>query len=1233
MRTLFNIFPCQTNNGRNRGLGNYSMALAQTYAKLHSDDRVHLLGACNYPESVPDIKTAVSGDIPEHRLKLIDLPEMSGFSTPVESADARLQAASINWACARINPEVVHTSSFFEPEVCLPSPANMAPWLHSVTVYDLIPLKFENIYLRDARAKRWYLNRIETLKHHDIFLAISESTRRDTIELLALDPDRVFNISAACHPRFKTGVKKETEKELIAKKYKINRPYFMYTGGSDWRKNIEGAIKSFSLVPGELRRGFCFAIVCALPSAELDKLRRQAAQLGLNPDDIVFTGYVPDDDLPLLYRYCHAFVFPSLYEGFGLPVLEAMSCGAPTIAANNSSLPEIINRRDALFDANTPEPLADLLVTLMRDENYRQSLIKTGLKQAESFSWENTAKKARIIWEAALAIKNTNKRTALFHRHPLKRLAFVSPIPPQRTGIAVFSAELLNVLSAFYQIDVFTDKSFEPDERLSALFEIHSYAELDKMAKDYDAILYHVGNSAYHIEILSLLQKHPGIAVLHDFYISGLLDYMEHNKIYPECLTRELLRHGGHKAMTMYKNSETALQAITECPANSLVFESALGVIVHSGYAQALIDRHYPEGVAAPHAVIPLLKRVSLVAENENTETERANDFTICSFGHITATKSPMLLIEAFEKLAACMPGKKIMLCFVGELLDDAHGAQLRKRLANSKFKNRIKITGYANDADYAHWMHSANVAVQLRSSSRGETSGALLDCMANSVPVVANNFASFSGYPPDAICFVEGELTSDAVAETLKKLIENPGAAKAFANAARKWIAHNHAPEQVAQLYYRAIESFTANSKSNSHIKLLNSIRPSAADLEKGERWITQLCETEVTLRPPRFYYDITLFSKQWNEGYMTGIQRVVHSIFVELGNRQIDIWPVALNSAGTDYYALYKNSDTNKWESTQQTVHLQHGDTLLIAELRHDLLSTSPIWEKLRKAQIDIHAILYDLLPVLHPEFYPPEGKELHQKYLKFLSQTANRVSAISRTVATDYSRWVAEEGQTITPLKFQKVDVIPLGAAPKPPAQTGYKTPPWPSGGPVFLMVGTLEPRKNHALALDAFDALWSQNINARLCIVGRRGWLADKIYERIKDHPKINTDLLFFDSADDETLLRCYQNAACLIAASINEGYGLPLVEAAHYGLPIIASDIEVFRESIVDADVFFDPTSPQSLASAIMEALTLPHEARTLKKRSLPTWKDTLDKLLKDTLAMSAKEHAKGFYDK
>lgn len=207
-----------------------------------------------------------------------------------------------------------------------------------------------------------------------------------------------------------------------------------------------------------------------------------------------------------------------------------------------------------------------------------------------------------------------------------------------------------------------------------------------------------------------------------------------------------------------------------------------------------------------------------------------------------------------------------------------------------------------------------------------------------------------------------------------------------------------------------------------------------------------------------------------------------------------------------------------------------------------------------------------LYDLIPLNQPGFTPRVFAAAFETWIRALTPLSDAAIAISHAVANDFRAWLASSGVAFRP--SLKVGWFALGAnldAPKAGAPSARVQAFLANNPRYFLSVGTLEPRKGHAVALDAFERFWSEGGDASYVIVGRRGFASDALIDRIESHPEFGRKLLWLSDAGDGDLTALYASTLALILPSIAEGFGLPLVEAAHFGAPVIASDIPVLRE--------------------------------------------------------------------
>jgi glycosyltransferase involved in cell wall biosynthesis len=277
------------------------------------------------------------------------------------------------------------------------------------------------------------------------------------------------------------------------------------------------------------------------------------------------------------------------------------------------------------------------------------------------------------------------------------------------------------------------------------------------------------------------------------------------------------------------------------------------------------------------------------------------------------------------------------------------------------------------------------------------------------------------------------------------------------------------------------------------------------------------------------------------------------------------------------------------------------------------------------LRINRVKVIFVVYDLLPVLRANCFPEELAGIFGKWLATIAEVADGAVCISRSVADELLQWM----QTQRPERqgpFQ-VGYFHLGAdieASLPTAgdmsslsatldAIGRK--------PAFLMVGTLEPRKGHAQALDAFERLWAQGTDACLLIVGGAGWKTGALAERIHAHPEYGRRLFWIEKASDEVLERLYRSATALLMASEGEGFGLPLIEAARHDMPIVARDLPVFREIAGEHAFYFSGMTGEDLASALRQWLALREQGTAPASTGMPwlTWAQSAGQLCETVL--------------
>jgi glycosyltransferase involved in cell wall biosynthesis len=294
----------------------------------------------------------------------------------------------------RVGADVAHVPYWAPP---------LAPSVPTVvTIHDVIPLRLRAY--RGGPLVRLYTALVSaSAPHATLILTDSEASRQDVLTCLGLPPERVRAIPLAADARFRPEA--EPEDEAIRARYGLPRQYILYLGGFDVRKNIRVVLEACGWLGPILGEDCPLVLAGRLPARDtpfaLDP-RRQAQELGLLPEWVRTIGPVHEADKPAVYRGAVAFVYPSRYEGFGLPVLEAMACGVPVVASNASSIPEVVGSAGVLLPPDDAEGMAGALLQLVQDERFRAEMRRRALEQARRFSWEETARRTLEAYRDAL---------------------------------------------------------------------------------------------------------------------------------------------------------------------------------------------------------------------------------------------------------------------------------------------------------------------------------------------------------------------------------------------------------------------------------------------------------------------------------------------------------------------------------------------------------------------------------------------------------------------------------------------------------------------------------------------------------------------------------------------------------------------------------------------------------------------------------------------------------------
>ena len=351
------------------GIGTYIRNLLRHLARIDSQTEFVIL--CR-PEDRETLATIGQNFRP--------VPETSGNYSIAEQI-------RIPWALKREGVTLFHA-----PHYVLPP---LVPCRSVVTIHDCIHLMFPQ-YLPNRAALMYAKSSISlAARRATRIMTVSESSKRDILRFVDTQPEKIDVIYNAYDERFAIEPC-EDEVARVRERYQLHGPFVLYAGNVKPHKNLERLIDAFDL----LRQRGLDHLKLVLIGDEISKytaLRRAVHQHQLHKY-VRFLGYLPEETLAVMYRLAGVFVFPSLYEGFGLPPLEAMASGTPVVTSNVSSMPEVAGDAAVLVDPYDPEAIADGIHRVLTDEQLRRTLVLKGIARAGQFSWEQSVRRVRAIY-------------------------------------------------------------------------------------------------------------------------------------------------------------------------------------------------------------------------------------------------------------------------------------------------------------------------------------------------------------------------------------------------------------------------------------------------------------------------------------------------------------------------------------------------------------------------------------------------------------------------------------------------------------------------------------------------------------------------------------------------------------------------------------------------------------------------------------------------------------------
>ncbi|MFN2607040.1 MAG: glycosyltransferase [Acidimicrobiales bacterium] len=489
--------------GRNlmrRGLGRYSQQ--QLRAVLDLDDENQYMIVCDAVADTSLVDPAIRA-APNVSIKRLP-PSITGPGTEW-SARLRRAEAMQSWLAAQ-GVDLFHaTTPFFPAEPFLAS-FDACPYV--ATFYDLIPLLYPAHYLAGPIEREVYAAALSLARRADRLIAISHAAAKDAAGYLGVPADRIDVAPPAVDACF--GVRPDEEVEAVLsdlrRRAAVPSRFMLSVSFPHHAKNMDALLAAFARLPDGIRLRMPL-VVCATLSTAASVVWPQARALGI-ADDLVFTGPVSEDELTALYNAATLVVHPSRYEGFGLPVVEAMRCGTPVITTTASSLPEVGGDAAILVDPDDVEGMAEAMLRVLEDPGQREEMVRRGLVHSTTFDLATLAR--RTLASYAAAVERPPAAAA-------PRLALWSTVPPQPGVVADAVGEALVGPVPGGDVQVFVDDGVFPSLSVMGRHPVvhHSAFERRRRSGGVGPVVYHVGPEPHELFALDRLRRHPGVVVLH----------------------------------------------------------------------------------------------------------------------------------------------------------------------------------------------------------------------------------------------------------------------------------------------------------------------------------------------------------------------------------------------------------------------------------------------------------------------------------------------------------------------------------------------------------------------------------------------------------------------------------------------------------------------------------------------------------------------------------------------
>lgn len=887
-----------------------------------------------------------------------------------------------------------------------------------------------------------------------------------------------------------------------------------------------------------------------------------------------------------LYKTADVVVLPARGEGFNLPAAESLAFNVPVIVTGAAAQVDFATQATATLipyhyayssshvqsdGACWFEPDVEKLAELMRALRNQvlcgdpEILNKTRVGQefvTRNYQWARAATSIQQI-----LLRDWREPA----RQGLPKLAMISSWAC-RCGIAEYARNLLSEVHGHFDVRVFCDSRTLPNQ-------LDDKAEIAWSLGDRSIERLCTTKRLAGFEVV-LVQHQPSLFALTEALCLQLADLAASGKVVVLELhaTKPLLADGAF--------SRAALKALRQVTRIVVHNVDGLNHLLQLGLADNVF--------LLPHGVI---NKQDVTADSEIRASMGlgGDDLLLGSFGFALPHKGVDQIIESIKPLEQ-KTGRRVGLLAVNAMLDERSSqtiAQWQKLASSLGVADRITwVTDYRPIDACINLLAATDFVIYPYRDTQESASGAVTMGLSSGRPVLVSDSPIFAEL--QSCCYSMDGAGRDDIVRQVIDLCNRAANGEVITGLQNQWLEQR---------------SWQVVSK-----RLANTLSGLIGDLK-----LAALLKKTTPERRKRLFVDV---SELYRRDAKTGIQRVVHSILAELFQsppKGFDVYPVYSEAGETyRYTAKFSTSNTRMIIWDEQEIDYDNGDVFLGLDLTAHLFpAVETLLTEMRQAGVRITYVLFDILPVTHPEYFPPGMSLPFVAWLHGLSRQADNVVAISQHSANAFRQWLlvnAPQSSVRVGHFHLGSEFMPAQAAGGLPDDFSLHQKIW-AEGLTCVAVGTLEPRKGYADILDAFDTLWKKDAQANLIIVGKPGWKTEKLVERIRNHPMIGQRLFWFESASDECLEACYEASDYLIAASYEEGFGLPIAEALRRGVPVLARDIAVFREVGGDSVTYFND-GENDLCKTLLALIKEPH-AKVGSGGILISWSESKAQLLQE----------------